>query len=1287
MTLRGQSKVDRTIAQLDATRCRGEWHEVPAVLKKVEQYAPHRRCLIETARAEYQTIILLAEKKPGYIESIRQLLIPLEAAVSSEKVLQEDLLEAQVCQAWIRWTLDEEDPLLSLLPASLIHHYVSRKTTAISTLGWTTVCALKGVVLLGSSYEQRGETSQALETYASSFTQMTPNLDPVQDFEKIRWLDRILERYSLLAGNIALRNPEVTSLRSALHGYRLWAGLETKLRSGHASPIAYPPARRLRSRRPVHKSYFALLSMILQHRWSYPPVDDSNGPSPPHRTNIDGPSKSVKEDLLPGGLFHELRRVQEKYESLLLAEVPFPRADEFNEEVEEWAEMAMRNWAAIAVRGWGEDFYLEDGKWSMTRSALDVQYRAAARTFDSTSIRRHLFFLHTSLGEYDVAFKALDTYIEIAAKRKARVKKLNSVEHGLDSDILILQTVAEGIKDLCLRGGARGVERSREIGRLIERWLTDTELARDGQNGGLGNGSLNLARKDLDQPAPHPVFAIGYRVIGISQAYSARLPAHAPDRLKIRNEAASSLRKSLSTELGEPRNLDSSFALGVLLAESLELDEAIDVVKRAIIPYARDSLSSALGISALHDPAAGLKVKVGTEPLKENAHRLLPLWHLLILLLSAKEQYHEALGTCDLVLGYFASYFECAPRPAVHDPLGAKEHGTFDRVRSAGSVSRNPEKEIISDDEIQGKESLLRIKMTQLALIELLDDAQAAVNTSSELLSLYVQVFGDPKDIYPASAPLVAPTLQPPKSSSRTVRSLGGSFMLKNKGTRSLLRRSRSGVFSSSRTSSIASSRPQTEDRGSSIAPVIQVTAVPGSNSAAGEKGGHHLPWHRESSSSPAKKLHRRSGSMQEGQVTRNFSRKIKPAPAPAVGSVTSEPRPNSSPAPDSNHVLAGLPSMVEGRLTLSEADRVQSPQAATPSAQASQTGETQPQSSDAPSFVSSARANGFDSGSDAPMELVSRAAGVPSLDGGASPRSSHEQPGVNEAIGPTRQDHQLLQPIRWISPAQLKHFKTGLLVRCWLLIAGLYRRAALYEDAKESIDEASKLTRSQDAYASDSSFGHRRSSAQDWIPSCSLDELWADILAERGYLSQAQSEPRQALVQFEAALLRYADHQTATVGLCNMLLDTSSQSPSPPSNSASPYDRTDFPGGAGSSFTSQRDDINIASIDASQRVKPSPSALLGNPQQNPSMAQDPEDPTLELDRLAARDRAYGSLVSLTQLGAGWDNSDAWLALARAHELSGELDKAREVLWRCVELEDKRPIRHWRNAATRGYVL
>lgn len=75
------------------------------------------------------------------------------------------------------------------------------------------------------------------------------------------------------------------------------------------------------------------------------------------------------------------------------------------------------------------------------------------------------------------------------------------------------------------------------------------------------------------------------------------------------------------------------------------------------------------------------------------------------------------------------------------------------------------------------------------------------------------------------------------------------------------------------------------------------------------------------------------------------------------------------------------------------------------------------------------------------------------------------------------------------------------------------------------------------------------------------------------------------------------------------------------------------------------------------------------------------------IDRLAARDRAYGLLSSLTKLGSGWDYSDAWFALARAYQESNQPEKAKDVLWWCVELEDSMGVRDWRCLGAGGYVL
>lgn len=100
------------------------------------------------------------------------------------------------------------------------------------------------------------------------------------------------------------------------------------------------------------------------------------------------------------------------------------------------------------------------------------------------------------------------------------------------------------------------------------------------------------------------------------------------------------------------------------------------------------------------------------------------------------------------------------------------------------------------------------------------------------------------------------------------------------------------------------------------------------------------------------------------------------------------------------------------------------------------------------------------------------------------------------------------------------------------------------------------------------------------------------------------------------------------------------------------------------------------------------PEHIKSEPPSTPTTEASPaESSTALLDRLAARDRAYGLLSSLTKLGTGWNYSEAWFALARAYEEGGQQDKAREVLWWCVELEEHRAVRDWSAVGSGGYVL
>jgi hypothetical protein len=147
----------------------------------------------------------------------------------------------------------------------------------------------------------------------------------------------------------------------------------------------------------------------------------------------------------------------------------------------------------------------------------------------------------------------------------------------------------------------------------------------------------------------------------------------------------------------------------------------------------------------------------------------------------------------------------------------------------------------------------------------------------------------------------------------------------------------------------------------------------------------------------------------------------------------------------------------------------------------------------------------------------------------------------------------------------------------------------------------------------------------------------------QRGALAAAKFHPHEALACYEKALSHYPDHAAAIVGISTILLDIHAQ-------------------------------LIPAELPLPNSIITPSTPAPTNPKTLPT---DPT-PTVEVQtRLAARDRAYFLLQSLTKSGEGWDDSEAWSLLARAHESSGQLDRAREALWFLVELEDGRPLRPW----------
>lgn len=164
------------------------------------------------------------------------------------------------------------------------------------------------------------------------------------------------------------------------------------------------------------------------------------------------------------------------------------------------------------------------------------------------------------------------------------------------------------------------------------------------------------------------------------------------------------------------------------------------------------------------------------------------------------------------------------------------------------------------------------------------------------------------------------------------------------------------------------------------------------------------------------------------------------------------------------------------------------------------------------------------------------------------------------------------------------------------------------------------------------------------------------------------QDLKHEARAEFERAVLHLPDHPEAVVGLSNILLDIYSKVITlEPGNNSAMATPSLFP--SVPAITETTSDSKTAHLTAHT---PSAENQLSPP---------------ELNRLAARDRAFGLLSTLTKLGVGWDYSEAWYALARAYEESGQIDKTKEVLWWCVELEDTHPVRSWKDVTLGGFVL
>lgn len=1059
-------------------------------------------------------------------------------------------------------------------------------------MDYTLLCMLKSVYMKTSYRNQEGDVSGSLTIFNSVLPLMhdyESNL--LSQPQLLLWSERLLAHIAFIASDgldVTLPGSDMR-IETSLQAFRHWAVIsaQSKETAGDKFGIARPVRRKIE----VWKAYYYFLSQLVQH-------------------GVDDHAPGEKHNRLHQAA--ELRRVESSYENELLHVTRFPRANESNRIMEDWVEQVIRNWQVLCGKSWPDAELGEGGRNAIGRNVLDILFRAAMKTFHSTLILRRLFQVHKSLAEFDLAYKALDSYLELVTRGKARAKKSHEKPSDIDDDETVLETISEGIEGLCMFGRKEEAEKAFKLTQTLEEWTTEYS-SRDAQiNGFVGAGpvqdSVRNGRVNVQ------TLEIAYRAIGTGKAFWALWTPWSEERSTYQSEALASYRQAIIASENTTLSLETAYAQALLLAESRDLKKAIDCVKRA--------LSTSTGGTAKMDYT--------------QQRRTIPLWHLLALLLTARQDFTTAYVTCGAAFEQFMDpdnlFGDGSPEGTGDTTTNTAETSIVDGLRG-----------LVDDMSGRELERIIEVRITQLALIEIVDGAEEAVNGSNELLSLFSRMFGRlgvGKDERPKVKALV-----PPKSPAGTIKSLRGSLFGRRKHQPLVSTGANYSTNGFPSESEISLERPNTNV---TEAPTIQVTDED-SRLEKHRTLSFRRPHIHKRSDSQSHKLHKREDS--KPSIIRRPSKTAATGP---LSSVISSPKQSF----ETGNERLSMSGSVVGSI------QDQGPQ----NIDGQQVGQTSPErtltANTTPLYAHNEVPETKVPLPPIPHNTDHREVPPPSGHAKQPPQQDVRLPTVNNATKSTQ------PPTRFPETAEKIH-AYGVLVKIWLLIAGLYRRASLHEDSKEACDEAFNSASQIEALVATQESSAAAFADPGWGGGKSSNDAWADVHTERAYLALAKAMPHEALKHFEEALIYSPDHPRATVGLSNILLDIYEQKL--PSSVPRPGLEVDLP-------TKPK---SLQKPPSRLQTYSSFDNRPGDSGSGEELRKTPEN----LNRLAARDRAYGLLSNLTKLGTSWDDSDAWYALARAHECGGQIEKAGEVLWWCVELEDSRPLRHWRNIGPGSYVL
>lgn len=1131
----------------------------------------------------------------------------------------EDVVQARTCLAWLHWITNEPAKVVEGLQGDYVGLLQQEAGKAPANPSWTDMCLLKAAYMKGSSLIQLDRPSEALREWQPVPSWLESFGEKIYSSPQFSyWTEQLLAQAAVsLAQIFAAGDSSGETVHSALQFFRKWSAFSG--RGKEASPTSFGNSSAHLSRLSVWKADYTFVSAVLRRGIPYP-------------TEINGSPRVAQAS--------ELKRVEAMYENALLQSTRFPHASQSNTVIEDWVEEAVQNWQIMCGDLWRDTDLGEGGRNECGRNMLEILYRAAAKTFHSTLILRRLFQVHKSLADFDLAYEALATYVELIERGRARAAKSREPAIGQDDEETVLRTMSEGIEALCAFGGKDEAEKAYELSKKLQNWLD--QLPPDSEKGVVVNGHTDGHAQEISDyksiisPASREAVL---RALGIANAHWALWTPFTETRTSLQASAITRLQQATAQNASDDYHLRSSYALALVLAQTRDIEGAIDCIKRPLIAY---------DVST-HDQSYA------------SERKLTALWHLLGLLLTAHQDFTTASQAC-------SAAFE--QLPSTDTLFGSSSSNMVNTKVPEDSVTQeNSAKALVDDMECDELQRLMEIRITELALIEVQDGPETAVNHSTYLLSQYVRLFkrfgvGVGQNATPK-------TLDPPQSSATTVKSLRGSLFGRKKPSRisedTVTRRG--GQHGSSEKGHL---RPST--RGTD-APTIHVT----DEDEKSQTHKHHIFRRSEDRQSNASKQSPRTN-RKHGSLSKVFHPASQEKPFENINTpASSSLRPPTTQSEQNTSQGAFRSEAAENA-----ADNPLRPQHTTDEVPAPPTSLTSLSS----------------------PEATKGAPATEELDQAHAREASEKiQPGVNNRLAQNSgaERSRTAGSVYWKTPiprfpksTQQKH-SLAVLCKIWLTIAMLYRRAHMFDDAREACDEATKCVQRVESIVATTESSARAFAARGWGGSGqSSDELWADVFCEKGQLALAiasfeqernkgkvridSEKVQEAVEHFEQCLMSYPDHAKGIVALSNVLLDFYEKKLD--------LGRRIEDGKPKEELKDQTKEKKSPAVQNGAVLEPGSVTTQSVARIAPLQTDDELKKTPEnLNRLAARDRAYGLLSALTKLGTGWDDSEAWFTLGRAHELGGEMDRAKEVWWWCVELEDRRPLRHWRNVCCTGYVL